>query len=77
MRVSPQDTCFKSYFNQSTDLTLKLKHVTIKVRSLLCGLIVSLLVVRRTFLLRFQGTLLILTSRIRLLFFATSTTTSC
>lgn len=40
------------------DLTLKLKHVTIKVRSLLYGLIVRYLVVRRTFLLRFQGLLL-------------------
>lgn len=39
------------------DLTLKLKHVTIKVRSLLCGLIVRYLVVRRTFLLKFQGSI--------------------
>ncbi len=39
------------------DLTLKLKHVTMKVRSLLCGLIVRYLVVRRTFLLNYQWTM--------------------
>lgn len=57
MRVSPPKS-FKSQLQPSMDLTLKLKHVTIKVRSLLCGLIVRYLVVRRTFLLRFQGSLL-------------------
>ena len=59
------------------DLTLKLKHVTIKVRRLLCGLIVRYLVVRRTFLLRFQGSLLNLTFKMGYYFLTTSTTTSC
>ena len=59
------------------DLTLKLKHVTIKVRSLLCGLIVSFLVVRRTFLLRFQGLLLNLTFKMGYYFLTTDTTISC
>lgn len=53
MRVSPQfqGIVFYLNFNQQTDLTFFLKQVTIKVRSLLCSLIVSPMVVRRTFYL--------------------------
>ncbi|PXX82785.1 hypothetical protein DI495_06995, partial [Streptococcus dysgalactiae subsp. equisimilis] len=43
-------------FNHSTDLTFSHQHGTIRVRSKLCVLIVSFLVVRRTFLLSLQWT---------------------
>lgn len=53
MRVSPQfqGIVFYLNFNQQTDLTFFLKQVTIKVRKILCSLVVSPLVVRRTFYL--------------------------
>ena len=51
MRGSPQNTCFLSSLQPSTDLTLLIKTITIKVRSLCVVLMVSPLVVRRTFYL--------------------------
>lgn len=51
MRGSPQNTCFYLHFNHKTDLTLLIKTITIKVRSLCVVLMVSPLVVRRTFYL--------------------------
>ena len=57
MRVSPQfhRIVFYLNFNQQTDLTFFLKQVTIKVRKVLCCLIISPLVVRRTFYLVGNG----------------------
>ena len=51
MRGSPQNICFNSSLQPSTDLTLLIKTITIKVRSLCVVLMVSPLVVRRTFYL--------------------------
>ena len=51
MRGSPQNTCFYLHFNHKTDLTLLIKTITIKVRSLCVVLMISPLVVRRTFYL--------------------------
>jgi len=54
MRGSPQNTCFYLHFNHKTDLTLLIKTITIKVRSLCVVLMVGSLVVRRTFYLIFN-----------------------
>ena len=51
MRGSPQNICFNSSLQPSTDLTLLIKTITIKVRSLCVVLMISPLVVRRTFYL--------------------------
>lgn len=59
MRGSPQNTCFYLHFNHKTDLTLLIKTITIKVRSLCVVLMVSPLVVRRTFYLIFNDLTLI------------------
>lgn len=54
MRGSPQILFFYLHFNHKTDLTLLIKTITIKVRSLCVVLMVSPLVVRRTFYLIFN-----------------------
>lgn len=59
MRGSPQNTCFYLHFNHKTDLTLLIKTITIKVRSLCVVLMISPLVVRRTFYLIFNDLTLI------------------
>ena len=59
MRGSPQNICFNSSLQPSTDLTLLIKTITIKVRSLCVVLMVSPLVVRRTFYLIFNDLTLI------------------
>ena len=53
MRGSPQELSFVLYlhFNHKTDLTFNIKTFTIKVRSLCVVLMISPLVVRRTFYL--------------------------
>ena len=51
MRGSLQNTCFLSSLQPSTDLTLLIKTITIKVRSLCVVLMIGPLVVRRTFYL--------------------------
>ena len=53
MRGSPQEISLVLYlhFNHKTDLTFLIKTITIKVPILMCSLIVSPLVVRRTFYL--------------------------
>ena len=53
MRVGPQSNnfCFKSQLQPQTDLTFLIKTFTIKVRSLCVVLMISPLVVRRTFYL--------------------------
>ena len=66
MRGSPQNTCFNLHFNHKTDLTLLIKTFTIKVRSLCVVLMISPLVVRRTFYLIVNDRDLAL--KIRLLF---------
>ena len=51
MRGSPQINVLYLHFNHKTDLTFLIKTITIKVPILMCSLIVSPLVVRRTFYL--------------------------
>ena len=53
MRVGPQSNnfCFTSQLQPQTDLTFSIKTFTIKVRSLCVVLMISPLVVRRTFYL--------------------------
>lgn len=51
MRGSPQILVFYLHFNHKTDLTFSIKTFTIKVRSLCVVLMISPLVVRRTFYL--------------------------
>ena len=68
MRGSPQELSlvFYLHFNHKTDLTFLIKTITIKVPILMCSLIVSPLVVRRTFYLVVNDRDLAL--KIRLLF---------
>ena len=56
MRGSPQELnlVFYLHFNHKTDLTFNIKTFTIKVRSLCVVLMISPLVVRRTFYLIFN-----------------------
>lgn len=56
MRGSPQELSlvFYLHFNHKTDLTLPIKYITIKVLSLCVVLMISPLVVRRTFYLIFK-----------------------
>ena len=51
MRGSPQILVLYLHFNHKTDLTFSIKTFTIKVRSLCVVLMISPLVVRRTFYL--------------------------
>ena len=51
MRGSPQKNVLYLHFNHKTDLTFLIKTFTIKVRSLCVVLMISPLVVRRTFYL--------------------------
>lgn len=51
MRGSPQIFVLYLHFNQKTDLTFSIKTFTIKVRSLCVVLVISPLIVRRTFYL--------------------------
>ena len=60
------ESCFYLHFNHKTDLTLPIKYITIKVRGLCVILMISPLVVRRTFYLIFNDRDLAL--KIRLLF---------
>ena len=62
----PTNTCFKSSLQPSTDLTFLIKTFTIRVRSLCDVLMISPLVVRRTFYLIVNDRDLAL--KIRLLF---------
>lgn len=66
MRGSPQINVLYLHFNHKTDLTFLIKTITIKVPILMCSLIVSPLVVRRTFYLIVKDRDLAL--KIRLLF---------
>ena len=68
MRGSPQELSlvFYLHFNHKTDLTLPIKYITIKVLSLCVVLMISPLVVRRTFYLIVNDRDLAL--KIRLLF---------
>lgn len=66
MRGSPQILVFYLHFNHKTDLTFSIKTFTIKVRSLCVVLMISPLVVRRTFYLIVNDRDLAL--KIRLLF---------
>ena len=68
MRGSPQEISLVLYlhFNHKTDLTFSIKTFTIKVRSLCVVLMISPLVVRRTFLFNCQWSWFSL--KIRLLF---------
>ena len=68
MRVGPQSNnyCFTSQLQPQTDLTFLFKTFTIKVRSLCVVLMISPLVVRRTFYLIVNDRGLAL--KIRLLF---------
>ena len=66
MRGSPQINVFYLHFNHKTDLTFSIKTFTIKVRSLCVVLMISPLVVRRTFYLIVNDRDLAL--KIRLLF---------
>ena len=63
MRGSPQEISLVLYlhFNHKTDLTFLIKTFTIKVRSLCVVLMISPLVVRRTFYLVFNDLTLIVT----------------
>lgn len=66
MRGSPQILVLYLHFNHKTDLTFSIKTFTIKVRSLCVVLMISPLVVRRTFYLIVNDRDLAL--KIRLLF---------
>lgn len=66
MRGSPQKNVLYLHFNHKTDLTFLIKTFTIKVRSLCVVLMISPLVVRRTFYLIVNDRDLAL--KIRLLF---------
>jgi len=66
MRGSPQILVLNLHFNHKTDLTFSIKTFTIKVRSLCVVLMISPLVVRRTFYLIVNDRDLAL--KIRLLF---------
>ena len=66
MRGSPQILVLNLHFNHKTDLTFLIKTITIKVRSLCVVLMISPLVVRRTFYLIVNDRDLAL--KIRLLF---------
>ena len=66
MRGSPQMLVLNLHFNHKTDLTFLIKTFTIKVRSLCVVLMISPLVVRRTFYLIVNDRDLAL--KIRLLF---------